>query len=188
MSVSLWSVDARDVLAVTGHYSPDSRLVHTDLLDRYRGPYGVDHAAEQGLARNSALRALSQSESPAGTATRSVSITLASSVLPRSRHGRSEPDPDEHGGVTCVHDVGVPEPRLKRSSVFAIAAIGTPRRCPHPTNTHNRKPPKRRSLIRIAAGGGVADCTGWHVLRRTAGTLVLRAGLNLKDVQALLGH
>lgn len=46
----------------------------------------------------------------------------------------------------------------------------------------------RRRLIRTADAASVLDCTGWHVLRRTAGTLALRAGLNLRDVQKLLGH
>lgn len=46
----------------------------------------------------------------------------------------------------------------------------------------------RRQLVRIADVAEVPDCTGWHVLRRTAATLALRAGLNLKDVQAILGH
>ena len=46
----------------------------------------------------------------------------------------------------------------------------------------------RRALIRTAETARVPDCTGWHVLRRTAATLALRGGLNLKDVQVLLGH
>lgn len=46
----------------------------------------------------------------------------------------------------------------------------------------------RRTLIRTADAAAVVDCTGWHVLRRTAGTAALRAGLTLRDVQTLLGH
>lgn len=46
----------------------------------------------------------------------------------------------------------------------------------------------RRHLMAAADRAQIADCTGWHVLRRTAATLALRSGLNLKDVQALLGH
>ncbi|MDO5699371.1 MAG: site-specific integrase [Dermatophilus congolensis] len=46
----------------------------------------------------------------------------------------------------------------------------------------------RRALIKASDAASVPDCTGWHVLRRTAATLALQGGMTLKDVQSLLGH
>jgi integrase len=57
-----------------------------------------------------------------------------------------------------------------------------------PANRRLNYHTSRRRLIRTADAAAILDCTGWHVLRRTAGTLALRAGLNLRDVQKLLGH
>lgn len=113
----------------------------------------------------------------------SVGLLHVRSSLARGQHGYVLKSPKT---TSSLRAVPVPE---AMTSLFRLVTVG--RTGPlfvtdavARLNYHS----SRRALIRLAAEADVPDCTGWHVLRRTAATLALQGGLTLKDVQALLGH